>query len=202
MCILDVARAWGRILARPIPPRGRGATPRGVVVAPECVMRNRHEVLASNRIPNAYDVVRETWLKDPLGILQRATTTGLSGLFGAKLRVLVGPLEISGEIVVDIIAIEQCHSPDGRPATRLVVEWGAMRSPELFPVMHATLSMYPLTAAETALEFRGVYEPPLGLVGEAADAVAMHHVAKESVAHFVGDIARLLGVRISKGTAA
>jgi hypothetical protein len=34
------------------------------------------------------------------------------------------------------------------------------------------------------------------------DAIAMRRVVKESVAHFLEDIARLLGARVSRGTAA
>jgi len=165
-------------------------------------MRNRHEVFAVDRIATGYDAVREIWLADPLGILQRATTTGLSGLFGAKLRVPVGPFEITSEIVIDIVDIEQCRSSTDEPATKLEIEWGAMRSPELFPIMRATMTIYPLSPTETALELCGTYEPPLGVVGEAADAIAMRHVAKESVAHFLRDVARLLGSRVSQGTAA
>jgi hypothetical protein len=165
-------------------------------------MQNRHEVLASARIAGAYDDVRERWLKDPLGILQRATAAGLSGLFGGKLHFALGPLEIVEEIVVDIASIESYRSPNGTPATKLVIEWGAMRSPELFPIMRATMTIYPLSSTETQLELFGTYAPPLGRVGEAADTIAMHHVAKRTVEALVGDIARLLERRAFKGSAA
>ena len=165
-------------------------------------MGHPHEVRASARIANSYEHVCDAWLKDPLGVLQRATSTRLSGLFGAKLHVPLGALEIGSEIVVDIDGVEHCRSADNKPWTKVTIEWGALRSPELFPTMHAAVFVYPTSETETALELLGTYEPPLGRIGEVMDAIAMRRVVKESVAHFLEDIARLLGARVSRGTAA
>ena len=43
---------------------------------------------------------------------------------------------------------------------RLVLEWEAATMPRLFPLMKAELSIYPLTATETQMDFSGLYEPP------------------------------------------
>jgi hypothetical protein len=158
----------------------------------DMTMRKKTEVFASGRIANAYDDVREVWLGDPLGILQRATATTLCGLFGARLHLPVGPLEVGTDIVVDLVDIEHFRAPNERPATKLAFEWCALRSPDLFPIMRASLTIYPVTPAETALELRGTYEPPLGRVGAAADAIGMHHVAKQCADNFLEDLAHLL----------
>jgi hypothetical protein len=58
--------------------------------------------------------------------------------------------------------------------------------------MHAELAVYPLTSTETQLEFSGDYEPPLGLLGGAVDAVAGHRIADASIHRFVTELAESL----------
>jgi hypothetical protein len=69
---------------------------------------------------------------------------------------------------------------------------GSGQMPRLFPFMRAELAIYPLTSTETQLDFRGVYEPPLGALGKAVNAVIGHRIAEASVHRFVSDIAEYL----------
>lgn len=62
--------------------------------------------------------------------------------------------------------------------------------------MRATLAIYPLTASETQLEFFGSYEPPLGRVGDAINAVIGHRIAEASVQRFVEEVACYLRAAI------
>ena len=78
------------------------------------------------------------------------------------------------------------------PKTVLEVKWEAVESPELFPLMNAELSVYPLTRTETQLDFAGRYEPPAGAFGGAIDSVVGHRIAEVSVHRFVEDVARYL----------
>jgi len=64
--------------------------------------------------------------------------------------------------------------------------------PRLFPLVKANLSIYPLTATETQLDFKGLYEPPLGPLGKALNAMVGHRIAEVSVHRFVSDVARYL----------
>ena len=64
--------------------------------------------------------------------------------------------------------------------------------PRLFPLMKAEIWLYPLTATETQLDFQGVYEPPLGALGKAVNAIAGHRLAEASVHRFVDDLAGYL----------
>jgi hypothetical protein len=73
-----------------------------------------------------------------------------------------------------------------------MLEWEAATMPHLFPLMKAQLSIYPLTATETQLDFLGLYEPPLGLVGKAMNAVVGHRIAEVSVHRFISDVAGYL----------
>jgi hypothetical protein len=55
--------------------------------------------------------------------------------------------------------------------------------------MHAELAIYPLTATETQLELRGHYEPPLGALGAAVNALVGHRIADLSVHRFLSEVA-------------
>ncbi len=79
----------------------------------------------------------------------------------SELRIDIGGIGIEADIRVLVKNIEvKDRAARSRPATRLQLEWEATRTPRLFPLMKADLSIYPLTATETQLDFKGVYEPP------------------------------------------
>ncbi len=67
-----------------------------------------------------------------------------------------------------------------------------LTSARLFPLMKAELTIYPLTATETQLDFLGLYEPPFGAVGKAMNAVVGHRIAEVSVHRFISDVAAYL----------
>ena len=149
----------------------------------------RHELHAYDYVNRPYDAVRLALLADPVGVFRRATTsTGQNPELHAK----AGPLDIAAEVAVDILEIEDTSAPDGKPATRLKLQWKATHNAGVFPTMQATLSLYALSPSETQLDFAGTYVPPLGVVGQAVDAIAMHRIAVESVHGFVRDIATFL----------
>ena len=64
--------------------------------------------------------------------------------------------------------------------------------------MKAELSIYPLTASETQLDFLGLYEPPFGAVGKAMNAIVGHRIAEVSVHRFVSDVTAYLRQVLSK----
>ncbi|HWO17337.1 MAG TPA: hypothetical protein VNO30_01130 [Kofleriaceae bacterium] len=64
------------------------------------------------------------------------------------------------------------------------------------------MSIYALTPNDTQLDLVGFYEPPLGILGVAVDAIAMHRIAEESVRGFVQDVAMFLRVLMAAGNAA
>jgi hypothetical protein len=76
--------------------------------------------------------------------------------------------------------------------TRIPIEWEAAHRPLWFPFMSGVLSVYRITATETQLDFVGIYEPPLGKVGGALDAMVGHKIAEASVHRFVEDVAVFL----------
>jgi hypothetical protein len=157
-------------------------------------MARRHELHAYDYVNRSYEAVRDALLASPLTVFRPATTAAAlrNDDVGAELHATLGPLDIGAEIEIEITAIEEARSPDDRPATKLAIAWKAVRRPALFPTMHATLSLYALSPTATQLDLTGTYDPPLGLVGEAIDAIAMHQIASESVTNFVQDVAVFL----------
>jgi hypothetical protein len=81
--------------------------------------------------------------------------------------------------------------------TRVHFEWKAKQSPHLFPLMHAELSVYPLTGSETQLDFSGHYDPPLGLLGRGVDAVVGNRIADASIHRFVNEVAEYLRTTVN-----
>ncbi len=114
----------------------------------------------------------------------------------AGLHVNVAGIEFTKKILIEIknyVEIERRN--ERRMTIRLV--WKAAESPRLFPVMDAEFNVYPITGTETQLDFNGEYVPPLGIVGQAIDAVVGHRIAEASVHHFVSEVAEFLRKSIS-----
>lgn len=152
-------------------------------------MTDRHELHAYDYVNHPYAAVRDALLARP------------PGLFSTDLRATAGPIELRTEIEIDVGAIDREASVHGRPATTLAIEWRAARRPGWFPTMKATLAIYALSPTETQLELAGVYDPPLGVVGDALDAVALHRIAEQSVAGLVRDTAVWLRASLSSRSA-
>ena len=168
-------------------------------------MARRHELHAYDYVSSPYQTVCDTLLASPLTVFRQATIAGTNQrdeAIGAELHAHVGPLDVAAEVAIEILAIEEARSPNDQPATKMIIEWKAIHRPGLFPTMHATLLIYALTPTETQLDLAGAYDPPLGVIGDMIDAVAMGRLAEETVANFVRDVARFLRGLLSMDHAA
>lgn len=153
------------------------------------------EIRSYDYVNQPYARVREALVADAAGIFRAATRVAADRAqsVAAELRVTLGGVAVSADIVCSIGKIEDAaDGPKGAPATRIPVSWEAARNPRFFPLMSSVLAIYPLTSTETQLDFLGRYDPPLGLVGDAMDAIVGHRIAEASVHRFVTDIARYL----------
>lgn len=74
------------------------------------------------------------------------------------------------------------------------LRWSATGTTAVFPRMDADLSAI-AHADTTLIRFRGNYEPPLGVLGDALDRAGFHHVAEATVANFVERIIERLEPR-------
>ena len=146
-------------------------------------------------VNHPYADVREKIISDSASIFRDATKSaaGRAKSVASELRVNFAGIEVGADISISVIDItEHRESALSGPITQIDLEWEAVRMPRLFPFMKATLSLYALTASETQLDLLGEYEPPLGLVGSAMDAVIGHRIAEASVHQFIADVAAYL----------
>jgi len=158
-------------------------------------MSKGREIRCYDYVNHPYEQVRDALSKDALAVFQSATKAAASRArsIASELRVEMGGIGVQADIIISIKKIdEKVSEPMGGPVTRLQLEWESAKIPSLFPLMKADLSIYPLTGTETQLDFSGVYEPPLGTLGKAVNAIVGHRIAEVSVHRFVSDVAGLL----------
>jgi hypothetical protein len=158
------------------------------------------EIRSFDYVNHPYEVVRNALSADALAVFRSATKAAADRArsVAAELRVNIGAIEVGAEINISVKKIEQTTLEQEMPVTTIDLEWAATTMPGLFPIMRGELAVYPLTATETQLDFLGVYEPPLGAVGKALNAVAGYRVAEATVHRFVGDVAGYLRESLSK----
>jgi len=158
-------------------------------------MTKERELRCYDYVNHPYEQVRDALNKDALAVFQSATKAAASRArsIASELRIDIGGIGVEADIIISVKKIEeQASDAMAGPVTRLQLEWRAAKMPTLFPLMKAELSIYPLTRTETQLAFSGLYEPPLGAVGKALDAIVGYRIAEVSVHHFIGDVAAYL----------
>jgi hypothetical protein len=153
------------------------------------------EIRCYDYVNHPYEQVRDALSKDALTVFREATKAAASRAhsIAAELRVDIGGVGVQADVRISIKNIEEKAEDANSPrSTRLSLEWEAVTMPQLFPLMQGELFIYPLTSTETQLDFLGVYEPPLGAVGKAMNAIVGHRIAEVSVHRFVSDVAEYL----------
>lgn len=150
-------------------------------------------------VNHSYARVRDALGTDAVRIFHDATNSAASRVqsLASELRIDVAGIEVGTEIAVSVNSVEeQPAEVTSRAVTRLTLEWEAAKLPHLFPFMKAELSVYALTATETQLDFAGRYQPPLGRLGEAINALAGRRIAEASVHRFLANVAQHLRDRL------
>ena len=156
-------------------------------------MTKKREIRSYDYVNHPYERVRDALKQDALTVFQSATKAAASRAqsVAAELHVDVGGIGVKADVRISVKKIEE-KVVNATPSTLLLLEWESATMPRLFPFMKAELSIYPLTATETQLDFSGIYEPPLGVVGKAMNALVGYRVAEASVHRFVSDVAGYL----------
>ncbi|HYL76224.1 MAG TPA: hypothetical protein VEU96_18585 [Bryobacteraceae bacterium] len=158
-------------------------------------MSSGREIRCYDYVNHSYEQVRDALARDALAVFQAATNTAATRArsVASQLRADIGGIGVEADIKISVHKVEEKASEAmAGPSTRLQLEWEAAAMPRLFPLMRAELSIYPLTTTETQLDFLGVYEPPLGALGKAMNAIAGYRIAEASVHRFVSDVAGYL----------
>jgi hypothetical protein len=109
----------------------------------------------------------------------------------AGLHVKIAGFDVTKNVKINIQSCTEFETKAGKKMT-LGLEWQAAENAGFFPSMTAQLDVYPITKTETQLDFHGQYEPPLGLMGKAIDAVVGHRIAEATVHQFVEEVAAYL----------
>jgi len=158
-------------------------------------MNTGREIRCFDYVNHTYEQVRDALIADAPAVFQAATKAAASRAqsVASELRVNIGGIGVATDIAISVKKIEEKISESmGTPGTRLELEWESANLPSLFPFMRAELDIYPLTATETQLDFFGLYEPPLGAMGKALNAMLGHRIAEVAVHRFVNDVAAYL----------
>ncbi len=164
-------------------------------------MPSVREIRCYDYVNHPYERVRAALEKGAAEVFQAATraASARAHSVATALRVNLAGIEVGADVVITVGAMTDMPKVSKLGAgARLPLAWQAAKSPRLFPVMHAELSLYPLSGAETQLDFLGSYEPPLGIVGGAIDALVGHRLAEASVHRLVADVAQHLRTALAK----
>ena len=152
------------------------------------------EIRCYDYVNSPYERVRDAVRKDALTVFQSATKSAAfrAQSVAAELHIDIGAVGVKADINVVVKNVEEKVETIPFPTTILQLEWKAASMPGLFPFMKAELSIYPLTATETQLDFLGHYEPPFGVVGKAMNAVVGYRIAELSIHRFLVEVAEYL----------
>lgn len=156
---------------------------------------------AYDYVTHPYAQVRRVLRQNTLALFQRATVLAASRAAAQHAQASGGLLDLAAEIQIRIRSIEDGRASVG-PATRVQLEWKAVKHPGAFPMMRAKLGVYALSGTETQLGLEGTYEAPLGLFGRAIDEVVGRRVVETSGLGFIQEVAVLLHEEIGQPAAA
>jgi len=159
------------------------------------------EIRSYDYVNRPFGEVRNALLVDPIGTLRDATrvASARAQSLSAALSTTIAGVDVSTEIACTLPkGIEESAGPNGTPMLRLPVSWEAARHPRLFPLMNGVWSIYPLTSTETQIDFLGQYEPPLGGVGSALDAIVGRRIAEACVHRLIRDVAAHLRTQLER----
>lgn len=152
------------------------------------------EIRSYDYVNHSYASVRDALKVDAKSVFAAATTAAgkRAHSVASELHVNVAGIEVGASIDVAVGNITETGIRESAKVTTIPISWKAAERPGLFPLMSAELTVYPLTSTETQLDFLGRYEPPLGLLGGAVDAVVGQRIAEASVHRFIADVAAYL----------
>jgi hypothetical protein len=159
------------------------------------VKKQGREVRCYDYVNQPYARVRDALIQNAVTVFQSATKTAASRVqsVAAELHVDFAGIGVKTDIKIGVKNVgERVTKANSIPTTTLQLEWEAATMPQLFPLMKGQLSVYPLTASETQLDFHGVYKPPFGAVGKSMNTIVGHRIAEASVHRFIGDVAGYL----------
>jgi hypothetical protein len=107
-------------------------------------------------------------------------------------RTAVGP-SVAGIGIRKKVDVEFGEPVAAGSWTEVPVSWRASTVPQLFPMMTGKIELAPVDSRTTRLTVCGMYQAPLGELGEFLDNALMHRVAKGTVKDLAESIGERLG---------
>jgi hypothetical protein len=98
-------------------------------------------------------------------------------------------LRVAGVSVRKRVTVELGEPAQHGDWTDVPISWKATFPARLFPVLTGRLELAPVDPTETRLTVSGMYEPPLGRLGNLIDDTLMHNVAEATVRELSEEIA-------------
>jgi hypothetical protein len=117
----------------------------------------------------------------------------LGGKNVTKVGVHVGGVPVRKRVVVELGDPVQTSTWTVIPLT-----WKATFPQKLFPVMTGKIELAPVDKEVTRLTVSGMYEPPLGKLGEQLDEALMHNIAEGTVKELAEQMAKRLAGSVKK----
>jgi hypothetical protein len=157
------------------------------------------EIRSYDYVNHPYERVRGVLQQDAAATFRAATrsASARANEVAAALRVEIAGFEVVKDVLIEVAGSNEARDPRLKTmVTRIGLSWAAAANRHLFPLMRAELAVYALSATETQLDFLGHYDPPLGPLGDAIDAVLGRRIAEASVHRFLGDVAAYLRAQL------
>lgn len=101
-------------------------------------------------------------------------------------------LRVAGVPVRKRVTVELGEPVKTSTWTVIPITWRATFPKKLFPVMTGKIELAPSDNEVTRLTVSGMYEPPLGRIGEQLDDALMHNIAQGTVRELAESIASRL----------
>lgn len=144
------------------------------------------------RVNLPFDQVYKAFKCRDSEILQSATTNAADRTQQDALRLhtSIAGISVHRDVIVEIESRKEIIG-ESQPRMAIDFSWRASHAASLFPTMNARLSILPV-GDHAQLDFRGDYEAPGGVVGQAIDAIIGERIAESSVRNFVDEIVNRL----------
>ena len=98
-------------------------------------------------------------------------------------------VHVAGVPVRKRVVVELGQPVKTATSTIVPMNWKATFPSKLFPTMNGKLEMAPVDVDETRLTVSGMFQPPLGRLGEQLHETVMHNVAEGTVKELAESIA-------------
>jgi hypothetical protein len=126
-------------------------------------------------------------LQHPIEIVSAALLEAPAKWFPKAVGVHIAGIPVRKKVAVDFGDAAHISTWAVVPLT-----WKATFAEQLFPAMTGRVAVSPVSKEETGLTLTGMYDPPLGKLGEQLNETLMHKVADRTVKELAVSIAEKL----------